>query len=711
MKSVTFCFGTHNHQPIGNFDYVFEEAFEKSYKPFFEMAKIHQVKFSTHFSGILLQWLVENKPQYISMLREMITSGKLEMIGGGFYEPILAVINDRDKHSQITKLTDYIQEHLTYNSTGLWLAERVWEQQLATPIAKVGMKYVILDDTHFRAAGLTDSDLTGYYLTEDQGNTIAVFPISKALRYTIPFQSVDDTIKVLREAASESGDHIVTFADDGEKFGVWPQTFDHVYGEGWLEEFFTKLNENASWIKMMHFSEALKAHKPKGRIYLPNASYAEMMQWALPSADANARYESFVHELEKEPNHQEDLQFVRGGFWRNFFVKYPESNHLHKRMLSTSHRFDSLDLIDTDVSEAYDHLLASQCNDPYWHGVFGGIYLPNLRHEVYSNLITAETELDQIEKKDAVQSEVFDLNCDGTNDVVISNKALTIILDPTRGGCISELSVKNKAFNITNFINRQPEAYHEKLKNASLGDTPSSGSTSIHDVVVTKEEGLENHLVYDWYRHGSFIEHFLSRDITIEDFASQKFLEYGTFFKTTIEPSIETTIDNIIISFENEGSVFHHNASRSVFLQKKLTVGYDSSELQFEYLIENRSDELLDLNFGSEWTFGLLSGDAHDRYYASPEIEMSDEEKQLRSTGEILSAKQISLTDEWSGLRIELESEESCRILRAPIETVASSEAGFERVYQGSIVLLAWNLALKPQERRSFALRLRVIEL
>ncbi len=711
MKSVTFCFGTHNHQPIGNFDYVFEEAFEKSYKPFFELANRHQIKFSTHFSGILLQWLVENKPEYISMLQDIITSGKLEMIGGGFYEPILAVISDRDKHSQITKLTDFIEEHLSYRSTGLWLAERVWEQQLVTPIANAAMKYVILDDTHFRAAGLSDSDLTGYYLTEDQGNTVAVFPISKALRYTIPFQSVDDTIKVLLDAASEGGENIVTFADDGEKFGVWPQTFDHVYGEGWLEEFFAKLEENASWVNMMHFSEALKVHKPKGRIYLPNASYAEMMQWALPSADANARYESFVHELEKEPNHQENLQFVRGGFWRNFFVKYPESNHLHKRMLSVSERFNSLDVANTTVNKAYEHLLASQCNDPYWHGVFGGIYLPNLRHEVYSNLITAEKELDKIEKKKSIESTVFDLNCDGVNDVVISNKALSVILDPARGGCISEISVKNKAFNITNFINRQPEAYHEKLKVASLADAPPSGSTSIHDAVITKEEGLEKHLVYDWYRHGSFIEHFLSHQITLEDFASQQFLEYGTFFRTTIEPIIEKTEEEITVRFENEGSVFHHNASHRVSLQKKLTLGYDSSELQFEYVVENRSDELLDLSFGSEWTFGLLSGDAHDRYYASPGVEMTDEEQQLRSTSEIASATQISLTDEWSGFRIELESEEPCRILRAPIETVASSEAGFERVYQGSVILLAWNLALKPQERRSFALRLRVTEL
>jgi predicted glycosyl hydrolase (DUF1957 family) len=36
----------------------------------------------------------------------------------------------------------------------MWLAERVWEPHLAKPIAEAGVEYVILDDNHFKAAGL-----------------------------------------------------------------------------------------------------------------------------------------------------------------------------------------------------------------------------------------------------------------------------------------------------------------------------------------------------------------------------------------------------------------------------------------------------------------------------------------------------------------------------------------------------------------------------
>jgi 4-alpha-glucanotransferase len=153
----------------------------------------------------------------------MVRRGQLEIISGGFYEPILSVIPPQDQQAQIAKLTEKIRELFDYDPVGMWLAERVWEQPLASVLHDAGIKYVLLDDTHFISAGLREEDLNGYYLTEDKGKTLAAFPISKALRYTIPFAAVDETIRVLRDAASESGANIVCFADDGEKFGVWPK--------------------------------------------------------------------------------------------------------------------------------------------------------------------------------------------------------------------------------------------------------------------------------------------------------------------------------------------------------------------------------------------------------------------------------------------------------------------------------------------------------
>src|ERR1051325_369212 len=194
MKSVIFTFTTHNHQPLGNFDYVIEEAYEKSYLPFFELAEKYPVCFATHFTGILLEWLEAKHPEHIAKLRGMVDRGQLEIVSGGFFEPILSVIPYHDQQAQVKMLTSKTEQLFGTHATGMWLAERVWEQPLASSLHEAGIRYVLLDDTHFLHAGLEESDLNGYYLTEDRGKTLAVFPISKSLRYTIPFQNVDETI-------------------------------------------------------------------------------------------------------------------------------------------------------------------------------------------------------------------------------------------------------------------------------------------------------------------------------------------------------------------------------------------------------------------------------------------------------------------------------------------------------------------------------------
>src|SRR5215469_3104071 len=102
MKSVIFSFATHNHQPVGNFDHIFEESYRRSYLPFFELAeRFPKVRFATHFTGILLEWMEENHLEHIARLKGMVERKQLEIISGGYYEPILSVFPERDRQAQI----------------------------------------------------------------------------------------------------------------------------------------------------------------------------------------------------------------------------------------------------------------------------------------------------------------------------------------------------------------------------------------------------------------------------------------------------------------------------------------------------------------------------------------------------------------------------------------------------------------------------------
>src|ERR1700722_1902691 len=318
---------------------------------------------------------------------------------GGYYEPILVAIPPADRQEQNPGLDNYVEKHFGARPKGAWLAERVWEPQLPSSLAPAGGKYSLVDHNHFLGAGFELSQLFGNYCAEDQCCTVNVLPGLKTLRYLLPFRPVGETVDFLRRAASEHPSGFATMGDDLEKFGVWPGTNKLCYPEGWLENLFVALEQNSDWQETATPAAAVASHPPLGRADLPTASYTEMMEWALPTPARN-RYHALGAEF---ASRAEMLPFLRGGIWRNFFSKYGESNLLHKKMLHVSHKVRKLYENPQPVQafrdardQARTLTLRGQCNDPYWHGVFGGLYSPHLRTELWRSLIQAESIADSL---------------------------------------------------------------------------------------------------------------------------------------------------------------------------------------------------------------------------------------------------------------------------------------------------------------------------
>ncbi|MEK6583526.1 MAG: hypothetical protein AABY66_01605, partial [Nitrospirota bacterium] len=247
MKKINFAMALHFHQPVDNFEHVFKEAYEKSYKPFIDVLEMFpEIKVTLHYSGSLLEWIESNRPELIKRIAGLVANGQVEMMTGGFYEPIVCVIPRRDSIGQISMLTEYIKNKFHTEAEGMWLTERIWEPHLPSLLHDSGIKYLIIDDIHFRYAGLLEDQLYGYYSTEDEGKVVYLFPSSERLRYSIPFREVHETIDYLNSVATEEGDRVLVYGDDGEKFGLWPDTYDWVYNQKWLERFFEALRRESS---------------------------------------------------------------------------------------------------------------------------------------------------------------------------------------------------------------------------------------------------------------------------------------------------------------------------------------------------------------------------------------------------------------------------------------------------------------------------------
>ncbi len=699
MNRINLLLAVHNHQPVGNFDFVFREAYDRAYKPFLDVLEKHPgVRLSLHYSGVLLDWLEKERPEYITRIRELVSSGQIELLTGAYYEAILPVLPEEDRTGQITMLTKHIKKAFDTTPTGMWLAERVWEQPVARSLAESGVKFVPLDDAHFCYAGLSEEEMLGYYMTEEGGNLLALFPTSKKLRYTIPFQPVERTIEYLRSWASEAGTRILTFGDDGEKFGVWPTTHKHVYENGWLEQFFSALEANSDWLKVRHFTEVMREIPPVGRIYLPTASYPEMLHWVLP-VRAFRDYEDFEKLMKEDKSIEKYAQFVHGGFWRNFFVKYPEANVLHKKMLRISNRAHALEKNRKGTRQALRYLWAAQCNDAYWHGVFGGLYLPHLRMEAFRNLLRAEDVLNHLEKKAGYRVVTTDLDCDGREELLIESPLLNLYIKPDEGGSVFEFDYLPVSFNIGNVMTRREEGYHQKLWR-SQSDTPTASAesvASIHDLQLAKEQNLGQHLVYDWYRRASLLDHFLGPGVTLDSFSRSRYAELGDFVDQPYVPNVVRKSRSLRVALRRNGHIWCGERHLPLTLLKTLLLKDGSSEVEVEYEIQNPGTGALDLWFGVEFAIGLSAGDAPDRYYLVNGERPTD--PRLCSLGSVDSVSSLTLVDEWVGIRVRLDFEQSTTVWRFPIETVSLSEAGFERVYQGSVVFPNWQIRLEKTWR------------
>ncbi len=702
----------HNHQPVGNFDGVFEAAFQDSYRPFLEMlAGYPQISISLHTSGCLMEWLVEHHPEYIDQLRTMVARGQIEIVGGGFYEPILPMIPPADRRGQISDYTKYLEDLFETRVRGMWVPERVWEQSLVSDIAAAGIEYTVLDDFHFKCAGLSDDQLFGYYLAENEGRLIMIFPGSERLRYLIPFADPGETISYARSLAEQRGEALLVFADDGEKFGTWPETKKHVYEDGWLRRFFDALVANGDWLKLITFSQAVETTPPAGKIYLPDCSYREMTEWALPAPQL-IDYENLAHEMEHDGRWPRLRRFVRGGFWRNFKVKYPETDEMYARMLEVSGRLQEVAADesgsgdgDSERAEALQiarqELYRGQCNCSYWHGAFGGLYLPHLRNAVFTHLIAADTAVEHAVGRIGpwVEARAGDFNLDARQEIRLANDKLVAYVAPARGGQLYEFDIRAVPMNLLATLTRRPEAYHQKILKAAAGQSGGDGNVaSIHDRVVFKQPGLDQKLISDPYRRVGLIDHFFSSDTTLADMAACRATEHGDFLSGVYESRIRHYADRVQLTMTREGVA----GEFPIRVTKTIVLSQESSALEVRYVLEELPQDF-PFQFAVELGFAGMAGNAPDRFfYTAAERNLGPLDAQL----ELADTDLIGLVDGWLGLDVALNMSRPATVWTFPVQAVSQSEGGFELVHQSSTVIPIWPVRADSRGRWTVELTL-----
>lgn len=655
-KNTKLLFGIHMHQPIDNFDEVIEQAVEVCYGPFFEvMSRYPEFQFAVHCSGWLMQEIQTKHPELYANIKKLSDAGSIEFFSAGFYEPILSAIPSKDRVKQIAMLSDFITENFQQTPQGLWLTERVWEASLIPDIAEAGIKYTLIDDYHFQCAGFDAEILDGYYMSEESGIEMGLFPISKKLRYALPFFNVESAIKAIKSYNREEDSAAIIF-DDAEKFGMWPGTYEWVYKKEWLDGFIQAVLADDQ-IETMHFSSYYKQEKSRGIAYLPNLSYAEMGAWSL-RADDTLQFERLKSQMGEELYEREGVKFLKGGTWKNFFVKYEESNRMHKRTIELSKARKNIHKKRFELA-----LYKSQANDALWHGAFGGLYLPNLRDNVYNYIIEAENL--RYGKKTLLISDQNEL--DGYDKVKIITPKYIFRFDSAHGGQMVEFDSREARFNWQNTLMRRKEAYHQRL----LEDTPEAqeerpvedGIESIHHANIEVTEAFRNALIYDWHGKNSFIDHFSDANFNGDNFKYANFHEFGDF----ANQPFETTLERKSVTFSRNGGLYFPEKTPT-----KLSKTYKPTKSGFDFEIDIESETERALHY-------ILEHNFHFADYKRIEVNGLP----LEDEGVIKEVKQLEIEDAHLHKKITLTLDMPFTLYYFQLKTLSQSEEGFELTTQG----------------------------
>jgi hypothetical protein len=624
------------------------------------MSRYPDFKFSVHCSGWLMEQIEKLRPSLYEKIVSLAHNGSIEFFSAGYYEPILSVIPSADRVAQIERLNHSIEEQFSQTPQGLWLTERVWESALIPDLNRAGIRFTVMDDYHFQCAGFDAEVLDGYYMSEEGGVEIGLFPISQKLRYAIPFLNVESAIAAIKSTNREEDSAAIIF-DDAEKFGMWPGTYEWVYEKKWLESFVQAVLADES-IETRHFGEYYASQKPRGIAYLPNVSYYEMGEWSLRADDA-LRLHAMKEEMGLENYENYGVKFLKGGIWKNFLVKYPESNRLHKRTLELSRAYHN------GEGDFETPLYKAQTNDSLWHGVFGGLYLPNLRDNAYTYLI--ECENIRYGQRTAL---VVDSNeLDGHSKYKSVTSQLISRFDSAMGGQLVELDIREQCFNYQNTLTRRKEAYHSKVFEPPCEKTapPSDGIDTIHHANAAIDETFRDAIIYDWYMKNSFIDHISDEHFNSDNFRHCNFREYGDFANQPFESSMGENR----IAFYREGGIYREQKAAAK-LEK--TFSFTDNSIEFSISLNTQAQD------------SLVYVMEHNFHFADYE-QLTINGMPLAQMGTIEETQNLEIVDGALGKKISIHTDKFCRVEYFQLQTLSQSESGFDLSVQGLSISMVFD--------------------
>lgn len=521
--SVNLILGACSQLPVGCSDIDLESWYQRYYKPLAQLAyRFADCAWMLHLGGELLEWIDRQHPELIMLLREMVKRRQLEILGGGFYAPVLPIIPALDRVGQIEKLTTGLRVRFGTRPRGVWLSDCVWEPSLPHTLAGSGMEYTFLDRAQFAAAGVSGDQLCSAHLTEDEGRVIAVIPICFRLSVLMETATPEDAVDTVVSGCTTTGDRVVVAADEPERLG------DHC----WMERFLHLVSTDER-IGSITPRAYLRRHGTHGFVYLGcgmSAGRAAYSNEGTPAVgDTGAR----------------EADSAADGVFRRYLSCSADSRFLYAKMVHANLLVNQVRGDRERRRAAREDLWRGQCGHAYWPRTDGGIGTRRTRDAAYASLLQAEFQSrDETSFLPSIMRTDYDM--DGVAELLYHGRLYNAYVHTT-GGMLFELDYLPGSVNFMNTLTR--------------GDGQGLGPA-------------------DPYLRRGFLDHFLAAAPTVEDYSRGFGCSPGLVAEPYVVQSLDgdslTLLSDVAIPADGDAVPIAAELSKSYrFRARSLEVRYD----------------------------------------------------------------------------------------------------------------------------------------
>jgi len=647
----------HLNLPSGSSRTQCELAWENCFQPI--IGALHHTpdaRAGLVLAGELVQELQDHHPEAIEWIRGLVERGQVEVVATALYEPILAAIPEPDAIGQINVHAGLIRTVFGVRPTGCWLPFGMWEPTFPRILAAAGMKWAVLPDRPLEAVGEPEGQVNGIYRTEREGHAVALLPLDTRVQEIAAEVPVKQVLEHLRDRARR-GDRLVALGLYGSRFGLHPGSSPKK-DQSWFATLLAAICKAHRSVEPLLPSHAVALGVDRGRIYLPGRAPAGVTP----------------------P-------------WERFLARYEGANRLHKKMLRVSRLVGKLDRYVHDngapirpdptlVEQARRYLYRAQSSPPYWHHGHAGLYDTGARELAWKDVLRGEhTALEAMSASDRLIVEMADMDCDGVSEILLFTAETAMVVNPSRGGAISELSVNAPARNLADTLTRVVEPYHAEL---------------------SPEDPRCAHAVADAVPRALFTERFLAAKDTVGDALGGTCAELGSGFQDRLWEVVGAErhgTDAVRAVLNRDGVVTDDRGKHRVRIQKRYTLRQRT--LNFRHELGNRGPDPLQVRHALELNL-FLGSDTQAQRVSIEGASLPIGEASDRGMVEMVRV-------EGSDCTVELHLLQPVRLWHYPIWSVHRHMGEWRSEIQGVCLLLIQESSLEGGKSARLDLKLRVL--